>query len=352
MDPSVVAAIALMQSKPVELRRTVGGKVHALACQVSNDAECKRLFGSQYKTKKINGIVERVELRQATSKSTRRSTYITAKYNLTSKPQKTKELFISNVSNGWLPEPNPAQEEDTNTTPTPQDTATAANTTTTTTLVEQLERANDITAPSILPQTPAVAPPAVAPPAEAAAGVTAPPPTVQQPMPPTERTPRGGEAVVTVHDFTWTQTDGQATLNGNVHQKEWSILTPLGERIGPSNKEQARDWSRMHTFLQAFPALHVRQIIRLTNSELRRFNQDPMTTQELFKFFGVLILITRFEYQSRASLWSTTAKFKFIPAPSLGMHTGMSRTRFDYIFRCLTFSHQEKVRPLNMRHED
>ena len=101
--------------------------------------------------------------------SKRQSTYITAKYNLTRRTQKTKELFLTNVSNGWLPEANPAQEEDTNT--TPQDTTTAASTTTTTTTVEQPEQPIDITAPSIAPQTPEAG--------GAAAGVTTPPPTVQ-----------------------------------------------------------------------------------------------------------------------------------------------------------------------------
>jgi hypothetical protein len=64
-----------------------------------------------------------------------------------------------------------------------------------------------------------------------------------------------------------------------------------------------------------------------------------------------LILMTRFEFQSRASLWQTAAPSKYIPPAKFGS-TGLPRQRFDGLFRCLRFSHQVDVRPPNMPSED
>ena len=54
-----------------------------------------------------------------------------------------------------------------------------------------------------------------------------------------------------------------------------------------------------------------------------------MTTGGLLKYFGIMILATRYEFGSRADLWSTTNTSKYVEAPCLGKKTGMSRNRFD-----------------------
>jgi hypothetical protein len=57
------------------------------------------------------------------------------------------------------------------------------------------------------------------------------------------------------------------------------------------------------------------------------FPEVAMTHGELLRFIGVLLLSNRFEFGSRASLWSTIGS-KYIPAASFGK-TGMARSRFD-----------------------
>ena len=37
---------------------------------------------------------------------------------------------------------------------------------------------------------------------------------------------------------------------------------------------------------------------------------------EIVKLFGVMLLVTQFEFGSQASLWSNTSTNKYIPAPS------------------------------------
>lgn len=64
----------------------------------------------------------------------------------------------------------------------------------------------------------------------------------------------------------------------------------------------------------------------------------------MLKFFGLCILVTRFEFGSRRELWSMARPSKYIPSPVLGK-TGMPRNRFDDIFTSLRFSHQPETRP-------
>jgi hypothetical protein len=68
---------------------------------------------------------------------------------------------------------------------------------------------------------------------------------------------------------------------------------------------------------------------------------------ELLKWFGVLILITRFEFGNRRDLWSNTAPYKYIPAPDLGA-TGMARHRFEDIMRYVRWSDQPDKRAEGM----
>lgn len=95
---------------------------------------------------------------------------------------------------------------------------------------------------------------------------------------------------------------------------------------------------------------HLPSIVALTNAELVKISQAVTTSQEVLKFFGVLILITRFEFTTRASLWSSVATSKYLPAPALNK-TQMSRNRFDHLLRCIRFSEQPSVRPEGMSSE-
>jgi hypothetical protein len=99
-----------------------------------------------------------------------------------------------------------------------------------------------------------------------------------------------------------------------------------------------------------FPKKQLDIMLRLTNRELISSQKKAMTTGELLKFFGVMILSTKFEFTSRASLWSNISPSKYVPAPAFGK-TGMPRMRFDDIFRHIVWSEQPKVRPVHMSHE-
>ena len=71
---------------------------------------------------------------------------------------------------------------------------------------------------------------------------------------------------------------------------------------------------------------------------------------EIVKFFGVMLLVTQFEFGSRASLWSNMSTNKHIPAPLFGL-TGMPQKQFDDLWMCIRLSDQPCNRPSEMTSE-
>jgi hypothetical protein len=64
-------------------------------------------------------------------------------------------------------------------------------------------------------------------------------------------------------------------------------------------------------------------MLRCTNQELAKGIIKETMKGETLTFFGVQILMAKFEFTSRASLWSTTTPRKYVPALSFGK-AGMS----------------------------
>ena len=62
-------------------RRIVGSMVEVKACHVMNLAECVRRYGSNSKTKRVQGIVTHVEVIK-NSTTNRMTTFVTAAYDL------------------------------------------------------------------------------------------------------------------------------------------------------------------------------------------------------------------------------------------------------------------------------
>lgn len=56
----------------------------------------------------------------------------------------------------------------------------------------------------------------------------------------------------------------------------------------------------------------------------------------MLNLIGVTLLATRYEFFSRADLWSTKARNKYMHAPVFGQHTGLSRPRYDALWSCVT----------------
>ena len=81
--------------------------------------------------------------------------------------------------------------------------------------------------------------------------------------------------------------------------------------------------SKLGVFLLMFPPNHFIKTIALTNVRLEAKGNEDTTKGELVKFFGIIILGSRYEFGSRRDLWATTSVSRFVDAPNFGSRTGM-----------------------------
>ena len=159
------------------------------------------------------------------------------------------------------------------------------------------------------------------------------------------------EVAATVHEQEWFVDDPATKLpvNGNYHSRNWPVKTRMGYMLGHGGDHQ-NSYSRLEYFLMLFPPQQLQLIIQITNNELAMARKNYTTAGEIVKFFGVMLLVTRFEFGSRASLWSNMTTNKYIPAPSFGL-TGMPWKWFDDLWMCIWFSEQPPNRPSDMTSE-
>ena len=159
------------------------------------------------------------------------------------------------------------------------------------------------------------------------------------------------EAAAMVHNQEWFVDDPATKLpvNGNYHSCNWAVKTRMGYMLGQGGDHQ-NSYSHLEYFLMLFPPEQLQLILQLTNNELAMARKNYTTAGEIVKFFGVMLLVTRFEFGSRASLWSNVTTNKYIPAPSFGL-TGMPRKRFDDLWMCIRFSDQPRNHPSDMTSE-
>jgi hypothetical protein len=101
----------------------------------------------------------------------------------------------------------------------------------------------------------------------------------------------------------------------------WSVRNVIGENLipGAANLAAVNSMSAIVFFLLMFPQKQLVSMVDLTNYELAKLELNATNTSELLELFGVLILMTFFEFTSRASLWSSVAPMKYQPAPHFGL---------------------------------
>jgi hypothetical protein len=152
------------------------------------------------------------------------------------------------------------------------------------------------------------------------------------------------QTIATVNGIEWVRAAiNDPPLNGNVPLRVWSIRNMVGEVFVPGqNRAGTQDMSPLDFFLLMFPPKQLLDMVGWTNRQLSKLELRETTESELLKLFGIFILTTKFEFTTRTSLWQTTAWSKYRPAPQFGL-TGMSKHRFEDLFRCLRWSHQPDV---------
>ena len=87
--------------------------------------------------------------------------------------------------------------------------------------------------------------------------------------------------------------------------------------LGCDNNANHFKYSEYDCFMATFPKDQLIWMVSALNRSLLANDKQITTVGELLKWFGVLILITRFEFGDRASLWSLESHNKYIPRPTL-----------------------------------
>ncbi len=121
------------------------------------------------------------------------------------------------------------------------------------------------------------------------------------------------ETVATAHGVNWVRaTIDDPPLNGNVPQQMWSVHNSVGDVFTPGgNAILTQDILPLNLFLLMFPPKQLTDMVRWTNVQLLELSLRQITASEMLKFFGVIILTTKFEFMTRASVWYATAWSKY-----------------------------------------
>ena len=90
--------------------------------------------------------------------------------------------------------------------------------------------------------------------------------------------------------------------------------------------------------------------IRLTNTCLHVKGKKTLNKREFYNFLSRMILIKRFDFMYRASLWSPTSTNKYTPSVKIGPMTGMKIRRFANIWREMRWGNQPNESPDNIYH--
>jgi len=290
-----VNSISILKSqkmvKPVDCRQVVGNRVLAPARQLTSISKCRRMYGAGWKTKMISGTVIRV-IKERGNK--RMMTSIEAEWELAD-GNKVTSLRLCSVK-------APAGDEEDRVTEggdQAQDTGSDGN---------EAEKSDAVT-----PQE-----------RDLSTSVNT------QPC----DTGSTDEPVVICNDVEWIVSDVSMQMNGWRPNRSWRVIGPLDEIIseghGPS------DMTPYDYFQWMFPMGFLSTIVSYSNYELEKRNLKSTSLGEILKYFGVIVLMSRFEFSGRRSLWSSQSGTKYIPTPMLG-HI-MSRKRFEEMRQYVTYS--------------
>jgi hypothetical protein len=131
--------------------------------------------------------------------------------------------------------------------------------------------------------------------------------------------------------------------NGPFTWRTWRLNCQYNDREFTPNCDPEYKIRAMDFFMALFPKEQLRMMVEKTSERLLLNGHSKLTKGELLKWFGVLLLITRFEFGERKDLWSSNSGCKYIPSPNFGERTGMKRDRFHAIFKHMVWSVQPAV---------
>lgn len=260
------------QCRKKDARREIGATVFAKATAVTSAAECKRVFGTNWNVAIVTGVVVEVVKPPANS---RKQTSLVCNWDIEG-TSKRKEVKLGNVK----AERPPSAHCDVRNQPNPI------------TLRLQLSQNPGSTEDDSTQASDATEHPSVT------------------------STANNFPALVTSHGINWLPMDIRTPLNGPVRRRIWSVSSVTGYRI--SEGQGHADMSPLDYFYWMFPMSHLGDIVDMTSYQLEQVGKVSTNASEILRYFGILIMMSRFEFATRRDLWRTTSAFKYVPAANFG----------------------------------
>ena len=316
---------------PIDPRRIVGGSCWAKSTSVSNDS--RRIYGVEASKMWLRGtVIEVMNIRPEGGQ--RSTTWIKAKYHV-GNAEKIKLINIAQL-----------KKEDPNAVTPPSQVPAGGSS------LQNLEQssapgnvqATDVAAASTSPPAVSTAP--------ETATVAAIPGSNQTQATSTSNTSSVRLPIATAHDRQWFEGDTELPTNGPFTRKTWkAVCQYTGKEFTPGCDQAAKQLTSLDFFMSVFPSSQLKLMVDATSQRLMAEGKPRTTKGEVLKWLGVLLLITRFEFGDRRSLWSNKPSCKYVPAANFGERTGMTRDRFETLFRLMVWSIQPAERPDEMSHE-
>lgn len=105
------------------------------------------------------------------------------------------------------------------------------------------------------------------------------------------------DALLDVHERLWRIQEGLSALNGNFSTKICKVTDYSNQHL--SYVRAPSDFSPFERFMSTFPLSHLQIITNMTNIRSDCLRIQAATPEETLKFFGMLVLLTRFSFPNR-----------------------------------------------------
>lgn len=99
---------------------------------------------------------------------------------------------------------------------------------------------------------------------------------------------------ITANGQVWKSYNDDDHINGMVRCKRWEVKCSDGSMV--SEGSEWRERKPIDYFLMMFPMAYMPAIVNMTSKSLEENGHNNTTVSEILGFFGVLVLMTRFEF--------------------------------------------------------
>ena len=116
---------------------------------------------------------------------------------------------------------------------------------------------------------------------------------------------------------------------------QWQLKTIFGDSVFPVSHID-KNMKRIYFLLETLPRNELKLIVTLKNVVILKNILTATTISDTIKLFGVIILITCYEFLSRHDIWSSRSQYKYIVTPAM-VNKGLTRPMFDNLWSCIQF---------------